>query len=934
MLAVVKAMKETMEVREARRGDELDRFMTLRELVDSGIATLGLVLNRKRTITNPFFRNQDLTVPGVITGFTVTGGYASIILQWNRLTYDNHSHVEIWRSATDALGTALLIGQSAISFYTDTPGAGSRVFYYWVRAVSQAGVFGPYNAVHGTRGETALDVPYVLEQLVGQITASQLYIDLGARIDLIDAADTALNSVNARIKTLRDSTTGSVAQVNTRVDVLESVDLNLITAVNQIIVVDQGQASEIYLEQITRISADEAQAVQITSLTAQTANNTALITNEQTARASADEALTSNINAALSRIGVAESSITSNYTTLASADAAQAVALNTVTSSLAGNTSSISTQGSTINGLSAQYTVKIDNNGFVSGYGLASTAINGTPFSEFYIRADRFAIGSPGQTKIVPFIVNTGIEIINGVTVPPGVYMDAAYIKDGTITSAKIGVAAIDDAHIATLNAAKIIGGEISADVVDAQMLLAKLASLGTAWIDDAWISNTIQSTGFGGGTGWIIDKVGSIQSKAGNKRTVMDAGDVITYRTVSGVEYPYKSLTRVEFGTCTNGTNQILPGYFEERPKILVSPALLRLYDSAYSGQSQTIDCVTGDVTESSLGSGVWSFTPTARLILSANTSSATVNNTVSDSTNTWNSSTITTLANLTSLNVRVEIASTRGTGTAGTYAYRQVTSTVFYRIAGSGSAYTTGASKTTIIGAQLVAVTDYVAQTPLAANSYEFYVRYIASDASGTFSVGGATYDYGTDSRTFSGTASLNKTAGGTIGDGTFTASVSAPAYSPPSGWSVYQSNYSYTVDYFIRATNYSWGDYAFSIVSVAGTDVAEVNVFGSPLLSGGTSALTNTVAKTFTSGGFSPTLSMSVRLQTAPSSIFPGSGSDAQADATLSNGYAQILIRRPITNSTTPANAGTLASYTGNLATATVLAQGSVNWMAVGV
>jgi hypothetical protein len=38
-----------------------------------------------------------------------------------------------------------------------------------------------------------------------------------------------------------------------------------------------------------------------------------------------------------------------------------------------------------------------------------------------------------------PFVVNTQPQTINGVAVPPGVFMDAAFIKNGTITDAKIG---------------------------------------------------------------------------------------------------------------------------------------------------------------------------------------------------------------------------------------------------------------------------------------------------------------------------------------------------------------------------------------------------------------------------------------------------------------------------------------------------------------
>jgi|GEM_PF-1844495 len=114
------------------------------------------------------------------------------------------------------------------------------------------------------------------------------------------------------------------------------------------------------------------------------------------------------------------------------------------------------------NKLFAQYTVKVDVNGYVSGFGLASTLKDATPYSEFGVRADRFYVGSPGQASIIPFVVTTSPSTVNGVAVPAGVYMDAAFIKNGSITNAKIGDAAIDDAKITTLSATKIKAGTIA----------------------------------------------------------------------------------------------------------------------------------------------------------------------------------------------------------------------------------------------------------------------------------------------------------------------------------------------------------------------------------------------------------------------------------------------------------------------------------------
>lgn len=115
-------------------------------------------------------------------------------------------------------------------------------------------------------------------------------------------------------------------------------------------------------------------------------------------------------------------------------------------------------------GLKSQYTIKIDQNGYVSGFGLAVTSPReGPTTSSFAVRADEFFIASPagpGIAPSMPFIVRTTPITINGVVVPVGVYMTDAFIQNGTITNAKIANAAIDDAKVANLSAAKLTVGD------------------------------------------------------------------------------------------------------------------------------------------------------------------------------------------------------------------------------------------------------------------------------------------------------------------------------------------------------------------------------------------------------------------------------------------------------------------------------------------
>ena len=152
---------------------------------------------------------------------------------------------------------------------------------------------------------------------------------------------------------------------------------------------------------------------------------------------------------------------------------------------------SLASSASSITGLKGQYTVKIDANGYVAGFGLASTAINGSTVSDFIVRADRFSIANPSGpalSPIVPFTVTTSAQTVNGVAVPAGVYIDSAFIKNGTITSAKIGDAAIDNAKIASLSADKITAGTLSADRITSGSLDAKIANLSAAVITSGTI--------------------------------------------------------------------------------------------------------------------------------------------------------------------------------------------------------------------------------------------------------------------------------------------------------------------------------------------------------------------------------------------------------------------------------------------------------------
>jgi hypothetical protein len=157
---------------------------------------------------------------------------------------------------------------------------------------------------------------------------------------------------------------------------------------------------------------------------------------------------------------------------------------------------------STVDGyLGAQQTVRVDVAGHVAGYGIAGSSPDGTgasATSSFGVRANTFFVAPPSLVQataptdnlydgfvwvdtsvtpnitryrsggtwtivppMLPFVIQTTPTTINGVPVPAGVYMADAYIRNGTITNAKIGNLAVDDAKIANLSVSKILAGSM-----------------------------------------------------------------------------------------------------------------------------------------------------------------------------------------------------------------------------------------------------------------------------------------------------------------------------------------------------------------------------------------------------------------------------------------------------------------------------------------
>lgn len=134
----------------------------------------------------------------------------------------------------------------------------------------------------------------------------------------------------------------------------------------------------------------------------------------------------------------------------------------------------------------AKYGVKVDLNGYVTGYGLLATNNDGVPTSEMIFSVDSFKIvkpTGPGDTGTPLTMFSVGVHngvpslVINGVVYGDGSIggpaiapqvINAQHITTGELItlSAQIGDALINNAHINELSADKLIAGTAIANTI------------------------------------------------------------------------------------------------------------------------------------------------------------------------------------------------------------------------------------------------------------------------------------------------------------------------------------------------------------------------------------------------------------------------------------------------------------------------------------
>lgn len=160
------AAKEIIEVGKGVRGNPLDSWVTLRDLIDNGTLTLDKNYSfqrDKKPSTSPNFPSNNQTVPPTPENVKAQGAMTTIVVSWDAPTYGNHAYAEIFRADINDVGQASKIGMAPGTMFADSVGAGATK-YYWVRFVTTSDVVGLYSSV--AMGKTALNPAYIMANLL------------------------------------------------------------------------------------------------------------------------------------------------------------------------------------------------------------------------------------------------------------------------------------------------------------------------------------------------------------------------------------------------------------------------------------------------------------------------------------------------------------------------------------------------------------------------------------------------------------------------------------------------------------------------------------------------------------------------------------------------------------------------------------------------
>lgn len=317
-----------------------------------------------------------------------------------------------------------LISYPAQTFLKSGMAAGVTRFFR-ARLGDRSGNNGPWTT--WVMGQSSSEAGEILTYLAGQISQTELSQELNDKIASIEDQVAALDGLGA-YKADDTYATGDMVVANARIyQATQAVPANT-PPPNATYWLDVGQS----------VQAANGLAQQVQKNTADIDATRAEVSSVQTLRAAyRDDSGEGDLNDALKMWGT-QAAYSKEVVTRATQDAALVQVTETLQATAGSNTAAIQTvataQAASDGKLSTLWSVKMQLNSsgqyVAAGIGLGIENTDAGLQSTFLVSADRFAMVSTlaGGTTYTPFVVQNGQVFIN-----------QAFIADGTITSAKIG---------------------------------------------------------------------------------------------------------------------------------------------------------------------------------------------------------------------------------------------------------------------------------------------------------------------------------------------------------------------------------------------------------------------------------------------------------------------------------------------------------------
>lgn len=367
-----------------------------------------------------------------------TPAFGGIDVEWTYPSLNPHAvaHTILYRSTSANMDNA--VRHAVVSgnfFYDKTNGTTLIEYYYWIQIVS---VNGTYSEMIGPASATARPtIEQMIELLTGQIDAGVLAQSLKTEIAKIQLNKLAIDQ-EMLDRAANDDALGA--------------------AFNEVQAFTEETRSLVQQEILARADADSALVTSVNTVYAETQKNAAAVQVETDARVTADKALASQITTTQS---VLEENMASVQQTM---------------------TTKIDTVNGKITEIGALWTAKVDVNGLIGGFGV----YNNGQIVEAGFDVDRFWIGRT-TNKRKPFIIENNevfineavinkltfnklrdesgsFVVANGKVKASYIEVDAASIKDASITNAKIADGAITRAKIgvAEIDTLRIQGNAVT----------------------------------------------------------------------------------------------------------------------------------------------------------------------------------------------------------------------------------------------------------------------------------------------------------------------------------------------------------------------------------------------------------------------------------------------------------------------------------------